>query len=429
MFDRCEFSLSGGGGLKYSNAVQNSPIIGNYVHDVYSSGISVGEVNESSYFSAPGDKKNYTMGNHILNNYVAGVSKVYEGSCGIFLGYIQDTKIEHNEISNIPYSAFSLGWGWATWASNSRYANDTQGTVIRNISIRHNYIHDIGIGTMIDGGGIYMLGATGGSLYEMNECSQNYIRDIGKLGMALYPDEGSTYWNFETNVVDIAADSIGGYGEKVRFAHIHQPTIYHIRFDNNYTTTEEMYNVGTACTIENTHYVPDGNWNAEALSVIKNAGLEEAYQRRLQNLIPPRDTVSQIEVQAELDVPAGGGVHLEYKVFNDYCQELTDAEVSFSIENPDIARVENGTVYAGRQGKTELYLTASRDGFAVTKTIAVYVDDEIAEVFYENKDSEFVVGDSPNFKITAKTVLGRSVAEPTVKYQSDSPAVMTARRV
>ncbi len=423
-FDRCEFSLSGGAGLKYSNAVQNSPITGNYVHDTYASGISVGEVNESSFFSAPNDKKYYTMGNHIMNNLITDVSRIYEGSCALFLGYINDTKIQHNEISYTPYSAISLGWGWATWASNSGYANDTQGTTIRDISIKYNYIHNIGIGSMVDGGGIYMLGATGGSLSQMNQCSENYIKDIGKLGMALYPDEGSTYWDFDTNVIDIDEDSIGGYGTKVRFVHIHQPTIYHVKVNNTYTTTQEAYVQGTECSIENTHYVPDRNWNDEALAVIRNAGLEAEYSRRLNGIVP-RDAVSFIETNSEINLAPGENSKISYRVFNDYCQEFQDVAVSVTSDHPDIVRVEKDTVYGVGIGKATLCIAAEKDGFEVKKNITVYVGDEISEVLYENKDSEFVVGDRPNFKVSAKTTLGKTISSPVVTYQTDNPAVFT----
>lgn len=423
-FEGCEFSLSAAAGLKYSNGVQNSPIVGNYVHDTYASGISVGEVNESSFFSAPGEKKEYTLGNHILNNYVTRVSKVYEGSCGIFLGYIQDTRIEHNDVSYIPYSAFSVGWGWTTWTSNSKYANDTQGTVLRDISIKKNYIHDIGIGSMIDGGAIYMLGATGGSLDEMNECSENYIRDIGKLECALYPDESSTYWRLEKNVIDLDADSIGGYGGKVKWTHLHQPSIYHIQLKDNYTTTESCYIVSTATTVEDTHYVPDRNWPTEAMEIIKSAGLEEEYSNRIGKYVGFRHAVSLVECEPELDVAVGGSVSINLNILNDYQEKIDRAQISYEVLQPGIARVENGVVYGLSQGETDVVITAEKDGFQVQKTIGVYVGDEVAEVHFENKDSAFVVGDGPNFKATVKTVMGKELATPVVRYSVSDPAVM-----
>lgn len=423
-FEGCEFSLSAAAGLKYSNGVQNSPIVGNYVHDVYASGISVGEVNESSYFSAPGDKQEYTLGNHILNNYVTRVSKVYEGSCGIFLGYIQDTQIEHNEVSDVPYSAFSTGWGWAAWASNSKYANDTQGTVLRNISIKKNYIHDIGNGSMVDGGAIYMLGASGGSLSAMNECSENYIRNIGKLATALYPDEGSTYWFFEKNVIDVDADAIGGYDMNVRWIHLHQPSIYNIRFLNNYTTTENDQVDSTATVIEDTHYILDRQWPPEALSVIKNAGLEEQYSKRIGQYEGFRHAASLIECASDWDVGVGESTAIELSVFNDYCEKIDGAQISYEVLNPQFAKIESGVIYGIQQGKTDVVILAEKDGFQAKKTISVYVGDEVCEADFENRDNSFVVGDGPNFKVTAKTALGKALTDPAVRYSVSDPAIM-----
>ena len=421
-FTGCEFSLSAGAGLKYSNAVSDSPITENFVHDVYAGGIELGEVNESSYFSAPSDKKYYTRRNDVINNTITDIGKVYEGSCALFLGYISDTRIEHNEIARTPYSAISLGWGWGTWAGNSAYANDSQGTVIRNVSIKHNYIHNIGIGTMIDGGGIYMLGATGGSMESMNECSENYIRDIGRLAAALYPDEGSTYWRFDKNVIDINADSIGGYDTKVRYVHIHQPTIYHILLNGNYTTTEESYLNGTECSITDTHFVPDRKWNDEALAIIKNAGTQEAYYSGAER---PRSAASVIAYPDEINLKSGEHIAAEPDVYNDFCERLENVEIRLESKNPDILEIDGKFLSAKASGKTELVIKAIKDGYEISRTADVYVDDEIEEVIFGNSDSEFIVGDSPDFKVTARTALGKRLSDVNAEYISHNPELFS----
>ena len=424
MFKNCEFSLSGGAGLNYSDAVQDSPVTGNYIHDTYSSGIFMGEVNESSFYSAPSRKEEYNSGNHITNNYICDVGTVYEGACGLFVGYVQNTKIEHNEFTRMPYSAISVGWGWAQWVTNSAYANDTQGTITRNVDINRNYIHDIGTGTMVDGGGIYMLGATGGSLSDMNECKENYIKDLGKLGAALYPDEGSTYWDFESNVVDVDENQIGGYDHLVRWAHIHQPTIFHITMKNTYSTTREKYNMSTASEIEDAHYVPDRNWNEEALSIIKNAGPTEEYSERFKKYKGVRSAVSKIVSDDIVKIKSDESIQYSYETYNDCYEKIENATISYEIADSNVLKIENDIFTGIKRGKTDVTVIAQKDGYDTKKVITVYVDDEIAEVFYKNKDNEFVVGDKPNFEITAKTLLGLEISEPEVKYSSDNEKIL-----
>ena len=105
-------------------------------------------------------------------------------------GYTDSTVIEHNELTDMPYSGISVGWGWAD-----------QGTIARDNLVRFNNISSTNV-LMADGGGIYTLSRQPGThLFE------NYIHDIVRhswLGgyeiNGIFLDEGSNFITIENNV-------------------------------------------------------------------------------------------------------------------------------------------------------------------------------------------------------------------------------------
>jgi hypothetical protein len=49
--------------------------------------------------------------------------------------YVRDTLISHNEITDLPYTGMSLGWGWGS--------QDTTPSIDQNNTVTDNYIHDV----------------------------------------------------------------------------------------------------------------------------------------------------------------------------------------------------------------------------------------------------------------------------------------------
>ncbi len=76
-----------------------------------------------------------------------------------------------------------IGWGWDAYADS--------GTGMVNVDIRFNYIHDTAKDYLCDSGGIYTLGATGGSADNYNQICYNYFENMRGTPAAIYPDEGS----------------------------------------------------------------------------------------------------------------------------------------------------------------------------------------------------------------------------------------------
>lgn len=132
----------------------------------------------------------------IANNLITDCANEDWGCVGICVGYARDVTIEHNELSHLPYSGVSVGWGW------TRTVN-----CMRNNRVTANHIHDFGR-EMCDFGGIYTLSAQPGTTVSSNALHsvklRPYVHDP-EHWFWLYTDEGSLYvsvydnWTETTN--------------------------------------------------------------------------------------------------------------------------------------------------------------------------------------------------------------------------------------
>ncbi|MHA1791071.1 MAG: right-handed parallel beta-helix repeat-containing protein [Promethearchaeota archaeon] len=178
-FINCSFIHLGTTALDLQEGTRYSRIIGNVFKDISGTGIQVGSIKHS--FSDLDDPR-YVKNIDIINNYITNCCVEYMGGCGIFTGYVRNVRIEHNTLSNLPYTGISVGWGWSSKV-----------TVLGNNSIKYNLIYAV-MTYLHDGGGIYTLSTQPGT-----NVSYNVIHDSGHNG--LYPDErtNQTTWTF--NVV------------------------------------------------------------------------------------------------------------------------------------------------------------------------------------------------------------------------------------
>lgn len=155
--------------------------------------------------------------NVIDNNLITHCGRVNPEGCGIVLTHAADTKVTHNEITDIYYTGISVGWTWGYWGS---YAQRNE--------ISFNLIKNIGQGRMADMGGVYTLGASFGTVVTNNVIMDVKSSSYGGWGM--YNDEGSEGIHWENNlVVNTSADS------------------YHLHFGrNNKVVNCIMINGGTS---------------------------------------------------------------------------------------------------------------------------------------------------------------------------------------
>lgn len=133
--------------------------------------------------------------NVIDDNLITRCGRVNPEGCGIVLTHAADTKVTHNEISDLYYTGISLGWTWGYWGS---YAQRNE--------VSFNRITNIGQGKMADMGGVYTLGASFGTVVTNNVIMN--INSISYGGWGMYNDEGSEGIRWENNlVVDTSTDS------------------------------------------------------------------------------------------------------------------------------------------------------------------------------------------------------------------------------
>ena len=219
----------------------------------------------------------------VTNNQIAGVSRDFRDHSAILSTYVEGALIVHNEISDVPYDAIDVGYGWGMHdpGGNPNYRvrmhgyDDPANLVYRTPTTHHdvvvasNNVH--GAKRFFhDGGAIYNLSASPGTLI-----TENYIYDnSGQIG--LYLDEGSRYITVRRNVVDDPT------GEWLNINTVHSALPLRISVDN--AATGNWHNsskVGGLWTnyendlILDDHLVQGQDWPAEARAVMAAAGPEK----------------------------------------------------------------------------------------------------------------------------------------------------------
>jgi hypothetical protein len=186
-FERSVFQHMGGSAIGLDSGTHYDSLIGNVFTDISSNGIAV----DMTMTANPADSRVVPLGNEIRDNYITQVGQQYEGAVGIMTAYTSGTIIEHNEVSQIPYTGIPAGWGWSH--------DDTQ--LSHNV-VRYNNVHNV-MYLFEDGGGIYTLSKQPGSFV-----SENFVHDITiapwadyGVPLAFYLDAGSEGITVANNVI------------------------------------------------------------------------------------------------------------------------------------------------------------------------------------------------------------------------------------
>lgn len=262
-FERNTFVHLGSVGLNVDYGAQDNLIQGNIFKDISGNAMMLGDVKQEDYH--PSVQARAVDRNTIKNNFITKVGAEYHGSVGIWTGYTKNTVVAHNEITDLPYSGISIGWGWGE-TDEGGSLNYTIPTIVENNRIMNNKIWNT-MHTLVDGAGIYSLSADRNQII-----SGNVISDVHTHG-AIYLDNNSRYNTVTNNVsFDIAGSN-------------------HLFFNGNRGNTLLSYNFWDQSAklydnskngvfvsnqvVENPVVLP--------ASIINNAGLEDAFK----DLNPP----------------------------------------------------------------------------------------------------------------------------------------------
>lgn len=177
-------------------------VIGNRFTELGGHGVFVGGNRPDAHH--PSDERMINRDITIAHNTVTRAAVEYKDNSGILSTYVTNARIEHNEVANGAYDGIDTGYGWGmndaggsgeytnrgyyNW--NTRY--DTPTTLKDNV-VAGNLVHNTK-SQFADGGSIYNLSASPGSVTE-----KNYLYNVS--GVGLYLDEGTRSTVYRQNVL------------------------------------------------------------------------------------------------------------------------------------------------------------------------------------------------------------------------------------
>ena len=252
------FTHTGAAGLEMGDGTQASEASGNVFTDISGNAIQLGGF-VTKQLSPAEENRGLT----ITNNYINGAGAEYSGGAGIVAGFVADTVVAHNEVTNVSYSGISVGWGWS--------AN----TYIEGNRIEANNIHHVMTSSprITDGGAIYTLGSS--PTGDRTTITGNYIHDLPYVIADIYLDAGSNHRDVTDNVIADSQARTWFFAQTVTSAACCDNV-----FRNNYTTHtayQTQTNAGANPVSGNQFGLT--KWPAAAQRIINGAGLEAPYRK------------------------------------------------------------------------------------------------------------------------------------------------------
>jgi hypothetical protein len=190
-FKDCTIEQLGTSGVELGRTCRDNRLLRCRVRDVAGNGVNIGEMFTRG--ELPKDKNAVpplvASGNRVENCTISNCGALYYGSVGVWIGIAANTHIEHNELSQLPYTGVSVGWRW-----------NPDPTGCRGNVIADNHIHDI-MQILSDGGGIYTLGLQPGTILRGNRIHDVPVNAGRAESNGIFMDEGSTAILVEGNTI------------------------------------------------------------------------------------------------------------------------------------------------------------------------------------------------------------------------------------
>jgi hypothetical protein len=185
VLEDCELAHAGENGIWLDRGCSDNAIQRCHIHDLGGSAVFIGP---REFADTPA----LLVERNILdNNWIHDGSNLFRGSQGVWIGKSSYNEVTHNEISDFHHLGISVGHSWG-YAPSTAHHN----------LIAFNHVHHICNGFFSDGGGIYTLGISPGTIIR-----GNLVHDVVPTplmpqgGTGIYHDEGSTGILDENNIV------------------------------------------------------------------------------------------------------------------------------------------------------------------------------------------------------------------------------------
>ncbi|HOJ21134.1 MAG TPA: right-handed parallel beta-helix repeat-containing protein [Armatimonadota bacterium] len=184
---RCEVACVGRYAIWFDLDSSYNEIRRCHLHDLGAGGVRIGDAER------PAGYERVAHHNVVDNNFIHNGGHIHPGATGIFMAYGHNNVFSHNEVSDLRYTGISLGWTWDIVYSGTR----------ENI-VEYNHVHHV-MRALEDGGGIYSLGLTPGSVIR-NNLVHHVGSSINPVGHGIYIDGGSSGLLVENNICHDCGD-------------------------------------------------------------------------------------------------------------------------------------------------------------------------------------------------------------------------------